>query len=136
MSIDLVPRTPYVSGQSYGMPLPRDGSEEKVEARLIEKIIKSNKPKHPLAEYKKVIKNDLVNYLNKLWNKSYETRSSHDKEILNDIDARLGKYSKEEEAIIGIKGSPNIYMKTTLEKCRALEAVSYTHLTLPTIYSV
>ena len=123
MSIDLVPRTPNVSGYSADYPFPTDGGKEKMLVRVVDRIVKnSERNKDPLAKYKQVHKQDLVTYLNKLWNKARETRSSHDQEMLGDIDSRMGKYSKPELARIDRQGSPKIFMKITLEKCRALEA--------------
>ena len=124
MTVNVQPLSPKVSGGPTGYPGIDGKGKQKVDAVFINEIIDKVKENEKLStdKYKKVEREDLGNYLEKLWQRAQETRSQHDIEMVNDIEARMGRYTKPQLVEIDKKNSPSIFMKTTLEKCRALES--------------
>ena len=124
MTINVQARPGLISGG--GDPysnLNESKVSDRIDVKFVQRIVENNKPpEKPLPVYHKVDHPMLLTFLHDLWRRAHETRSQITDDIIGDVDAREGRYTDSQLSHIRQRNAPEIYMKTTLEKCRALEA--------------
>ena len=95
-----------------------------VECLYTRRTIKNKEPKIMLSLYKTLVRPH-VEYCSSAWSPLYKK----DKELIERIQHRFSK-------MVNNLGSKTYEERINVLGLCTLEAVSYTHLTLPTIYSV
>ena len=98
--------------------LPHDHEQNAV--KFIDKLKKAQSKELALRSGKdiKVSTSDLVSHLDYLWYKAEQAKSAVSEKIERSLEARKGKYNDQQLSVLREKGSPEIYMKMTLEKCK------------------